>query len=129
VSAVVCKPMRPAILAAFLPTTVALAGCGLLLPPNDPTPPATACPAALLQGRLAPDGEGGALVVMDDGTEMNVVWPDGYVVRSEPVPNVELLDQNGNLIASEGDTIYAGGGFSPDDSQFVACGEVSTEPP
>lgn len=118
--------MRTAVLAALLTTTVALASCGLLIGPHDPDPSASAeaCPLALLQGRLAPDGEGGALVVQDDGTEITVVWPDGYVVRTEPI--VQLFDPDGNLIAGEGHVIHAGGGYS--NSHFTACGEVSAGP-
>ena len=33
------------------------------------------------------------------------------------------------LVASEGDTVYVGGGMTPDDEVFVGCGYVSRDPP
>lgn len=85
------------------------------------------CPAALAQGQLAPDGEGGALLQGEFG-KTRVRWPDGYRVLQEPV--LQLRGPFGNLIASEGDTVYVGGGMSqPDEEVFVACGYVSRDPP
>jgi hypothetical protein len=84
------------------------------------------CPEALAQGRLAPDGEGGALLQGEFG-ETRVRWPAGYVVVQEP--ELKLRDPFGSLVASEGDTVYVGGGMTPDDEVFVACGYVSRDPP
>jgi hypothetical protein len=84
------------------------------------------CPTALAQGRLAPDGDGGALLLGEFG-ETRVRWPDGYVVQQEPV--LQLRGPFGGLVASEGDTVYVGGGMTPDDEVFVACGYVSRDPP
>jgi hypothetical protein len=95
----------------------AATGCSLL--------PA-GCPEALAQGRLAPDGEGGAFLQGESG-KTRVRWPDGYRVVQEP--ELQLRGPFGNLIASEGDTVYVGGGFAPGDEVFVACGYVSRDPP
>jgi hypothetical protein len=84
------------------------------------------CPTALAQGRLAPDGEGGALL-QDEFGETRVRWPAGYVVEQEP--ELQLRDPFGTLVASEGDTVYVGGGMAPDEEVFVACGYVSRDPP
>ena len=86
-----------------------------------------ACPAALLEGTLAPDSLGGALVVGEFGPQA-VEWPTGYAV-SKVAGEVQLLDPSSRIVAGEGDPIYVGGGMSPDNTIFVACGYVSSEPP
>ncbi|MDQ3690304.1 MAG: hypothetical protein M3406_09785 [Chloroflexota bacterium] len=101
--------------------TVGLAACA---PDLLPTP--QECNGALLTGVLAPDGGDGA-VVMADGIEYRVVWPDGYIV--ERGPPVRLRDSSGNLVASAGETIYLGGGTGGGDRTWVACGHVSRDPP
>ena len=96
-----------------------LAACSLI-------PPA-GCPQALLTGHLAASDDGGALVV-SESEETRVIWPDGYTV--ELTPEVVLRDPLGNVVASEGDTIYVGGGQDPDDPDaFRACGHISRDPP
>lgn len=59
--------------------------------------------------------------------EQAVQWPDGYVVEQKP--GLQLLDERGQLVASEGDPIHVGGGFGLGEEVFIACGSVSTEPP
>ena len=101
------------------------AGCSLdelLAPPLTPEE----CPGALLTGTLAPDGEGGELVVTEFG-EQPVRWPDGFAVQQ--APELRLIDDAGNLVAVEGETVYVGGGMDAADEVFIACGYVSTEPP
>jgi len=98
-----------------------LAGCQLLGISG------TGCPTALLEGTLAPDPEGGALVVTEFG-QQPVDWPDGY--QAETVAGrVQLLDAGRNVVASEGESIYVGGGMDQDDTVFAACGYVGTQPP
>lgn len=85
------------------------------------------CPTALAQGELAPDGDGGALLRGEAG-EIRLRWPDGFSVAADP--EVSLHGPFGALVASEGDTLYVGGGFTgADDEVFVACGYVSRDPP
>ena len=55
-------------------------------------------------------------------------WPDGYTVV--PQPELKLFGPIGNLVASEGDTVYVGGGMAPSGEEiFVACDYVSRDPP
>lgn len=104
--------------APFLVSIVfAMTACSLL--PHS-------CPTGLAQGRFAPDGEGGALLAGEFG-ETRVRWPDGYVVQQEP--ELQLRNPLGNLVASEGDTVYVGGGMSQDDDVMIACGYISRDPP
>ncbi len=79
-----------------------------------------------LEGTLARGPEGDAVVSWEFG-EQPVQWPDGY--RVEQGPRLRLLDAHGNLVASEGEPIYVGGGFTAGDELFIACGYVSSEPP
>ena len=96
-----------------------MAGCAIPFGP-------TGCPTALAEGLLAADGQGGALLVMGDRRQP-VQWPEGYSV--EPGPPVHLWSPTFQLIAEEGDTVYAGGGFTEGDVLFIACGYVSRDPP
>ena len=110
---------RATALAAWMTATGLLAACSLI-------PPA-GCPQALLTGRLAASDDGGALVV-SESRENRVTWPDGYTV--ELTPEVVLRGPLGDVVASEGDTIYLGGGQDPDDPEaFEACGHISRDPP
>lgn len=104
----------------------AVTGCSL--PPvfAPTTPTAQECPAALLEGTLTRGPDGMAVVAGEFG-EQAVRWPDGY--RVEMGPSLRLLDDHGNLVASEGEPIYVGGGFTAGDELFIACGYVSSEPP
>jgi hypothetical protein len=95
-------------------------------PAPDVTMP-EACPAALLEGRLAPDGRGGALVMHAEFGPQPVDWPDGYRVDGDE--EIVLRDPAGGIVATEGDIVYVGGGFTADDSVFLACGYVSRDPP
>ena len=104
---------------------VAAAGCSVELIPT-PTPSARECQTAFLKGTLAEGPEGSALVSWEFG-EQPVQWPDGFVV--ENAPELRLLDERGNVVASEGETIYVGGGFTTGDELFIACGYVSSDPP
>jgi hypothetical protein len=79
-----------------------------------------------LEGTLARGPEGTAVVSWEFG-EQTVQWPEGFVVEQEPA--FRLLNNRGQPVASEGDPIYVGGGFTAGDGLFVACGYVSSEPP
>jgi len=105
---------------------VSLAACSLPTP-FAPAGTAEACPAALLEGRLASDGRGGARLVWEFGPQA-VQWPDGYRVEGGD-EGVLLLDPNGAIVAIEGDMVYVGGGFTAGDELFLACGYVSRDPP
>jgi hypothetical protein len=42
---------------------------------------------------------------------------------------VVLRDALGNVVASDGETVYVGGGMDANNEAFVACGYVSRDPP
>ena len=109
-------------LVALCVVAMAATGCSL----SSILPTAQACPAGLLEGTLA-RGPGGSAVVTWEFGDQAVRWPEGYAVEQEP--ELQLLDERGALVASEGDPIFIGGGFTAGDELFVACGYVSTEPP
>lgn len=46
-----------------------------------------------------------------DGGGIGLVWPDDYAVRTGQRGTFEIVDSNGQVVAREGDTITAGGGF------------------
>ena len=49
-----------------------------------------------------------------------VVWPADFTARRVPGEPVELLDGAGQVVASEGDHIFAGGGFlNSEDVEFA----------
>ena len=83
-------------------------------------------PSPFLRGTLAEGPEGTALVSWDVG-EQPVQWPEGFVV--ENAPELRLLDERGNVVASEGEPIYVGGTFTTGDELFIACGYVGSDPP
>lgn len=106
--------------------TLAATGCSLPSIVPGSTPSVQECPAGLLEGTLARGPEGTAVVSWEFGDQV-VQWPNGFVVELEP--ELRLLDDRGELVASEGGPIYVGGGFTVGDKLFIACGYVSSEPP
>jgi hypothetical protein len=46
-----------------------------------------------------------------DGEGVGLVWPDDYAVRTGERGTFEIVDSNGQVVAREGDTITAAGGF------------------
>ena len=90
-------------------------------------PGCAGCPQALLSGTLARAAANTAVVATESG-EQAVEWPFGYSVRTDPV--FSLLDLSGNVVATEGDPVYVGGGMASEtDEVFVACGYVGGDPP
>ena len=80
------------------------------------------------EGTLAPHPRGGAYVLSEFGPQ-SVEWPIGYTVSSMAGGKIQLLDPGLNVVASEGEQVYIGGGMSADNTNFVACGYVSNQPP
>lgn len=105
---------------------MAATGCSSPSVVPDSTPSVQECPAGLLEGTLARGPHGTAVVSWEFGDQA-VQWPDGFMVEQEPA--LRLLNDRGELVASEGDPIYVGGGFGPGDQVFIACGYVNSEPP
>jgi hypothetical protein len=83
--------------------------------------------AALLVGELRGNAEQGCLWLEPTGEyaaigeRVSVVWPHGYAARFVPGP--QLLDEEGRVVAEEGDVVEATGG----DTDSVESCEVSTE--
>lgn len=105
---------------------VAAVGCAVPAIVPSATPSIEECPGALLEGTLVRGPEGTAAVSWEFG-EQPVQWPDGF--RVEHAPELRLLDAEGEPVASEGDPIYVGGGFTVGDKLFIACGQVRSESP
>ena len=66
-----------------------------------------------ITARLAVDEEGCVYSASNgtDGRGVGLVWPDDYAVRTSQRGTFEIVDSNGEVVAREGDTITAGGGF------------------
>ena len=120
------RPPRSTVRGVLAACLAGLAATGCSLEFFLPSPTAQECPGALLEGTLA-EGANGTAVVSWEAGEQPVQWPDGFVVEQEPV--LRLLDDHGNVVASEGGLVYVGGGFTTGDELFIACGYVSSDPP
>lgn len=113
--------------------SLALASCSSLgparviaVPTSAPGSDLLGCPAALLAGQLIADERWGVALATDAGPAP-VRWPSGYYARQGTV--LTLHDAAGRAIASQGETLYVGGGMDADDVLFVACGYVSRDAP
>jgi hypothetical protein len=83
------------------------------------------CAAALSGGTLVAHPDWGLAVVRANGRLTRVVFPNGYqAVRADD--RIQLLDEHGNVVAIEGETVTMSGGFfGPGENAFEACGGVS----
>jgi hypothetical protein len=88
------------------------------LPPETGETPQP-CMAALLAGTLVRDETDGVAVETADRQRERVVWPYGYAAR-ESAGGLQLLDANGQVVATEGDRLHIGGGEIAD-GQWAAC--------
>ncbi len=105
------------------PSPSASASLGVLvavptLPPETGETPQP-CMAALLAGTLVRDETDGVAVETADRQRERVVWPYGYAAR-ESAGGLQLLDANGQVVATEGDRLHVGGGEIAD-GQWAAC--------
>ena len=73
--------------------------------------PSEACMMALFSGRLVSDPQSGLALQASTGEVTQVLWPYGYSARREPTGGTSLLDEKGNVIAHEGDSLEVGGGM------------------
>jgi hypothetical protein len=74
---------------------------------------------ALFTGRLVSNTESGLAVADARGQITRVMWPFGYSARYVD-DHLELLDDDGSVVAAEGDTVQMGGG-SGNAGLFYAC--------
>ena len=93
------------VLAAGLLTT----GCQPLAGLIGQTP--TACPAALLTGDLIRTPDGGLGVLVAGGPIYRVEWTS-YLIGTRPL---SLVDDNGLVVAVEGDLVRVAGGEAGDE--------------
>jgi hypothetical protein len=69
-----------------------------------------------------PELEGGcAWVETGDGTRYEVLWPDGYEVRWEPL---ELLGPGGETVAADGDAVRVRGAPAEDMVSICMVGQL-----
>jgi hypothetical protein len=83
--------------------------------------PTKACMAALIVGTLVRDAESGVGLRDDQGVVHQVVWPSGYSARDDG-GRLVLTDENGGVIAHEGDRVSIGGGEIDGKGTWLACG-------
>lgn len=116
--------VRLPLLLLFLALVAGCAGS----PPGSSSATASpeACPQALLEGDLLADDASGLVVLPETGFVIEVVWPDGYVVRD--ASEREVLDPAGEVVAREGDHVSLGGGMNATGTAFVVCGPISVVP-
>ena len=81
---------------------------------------------ALLEGTLVANA-GDLSVETPLGGTQAVHWPDGVRV-SQTEDRPVLVGFFGQTIARPGDIVSLGGGYSPGDAFFQACGEIRFEP-
>jgi hypothetical protein len=81
--------------------------------------PQTACDAALVAGWLVSSRESGLALQQPGEPNLPVTWPFGYRTGSF-VGGLELQDENGRVLAREGEFVEVGGGLGGDGS-FIAC--------
>jgi hypothetical protein len=75
--------------------------------PTSNWSPGDAGMASLIEGTLTEDSKG--CLVVDD---VVLIWPKGYTARTPSQGTVEVLNQEGAVVARTGATISAGGGRS-----------------
>lgn len=79
------------------------------------------CLLALGGGILAVNSRTGLGFTDKAGTSVtDVVWPDGYTARYQDGRAI-LIDESGHVVATAGDTMSLGGGYSAD-NVFHVCG-------
>jgi hypothetical protein len=87
-----------------------------------------ACPQALLEGRLVRHDDLGVAVQGDPNFPPTIVaWPHGWAARDVDGTR-ELLDDDGRVVAREGDHVSAGGGSYPPRDWFHPCGPIEFTP-
>lgn len=116
---------------------IAISGCGPFSSEVDPAASAGAetvilltgqleplgCPAALIEGQLIQDASAGS-AVMVGSTSMRIRWPVGYSGR-RAAGEVEILDQQGRVVARTGTRIRLGGG-EMEPGVWLACPDPVT---
>jgi hypothetical protein len=108
-------PVTPGATISATPDSIALA--------VQPPPVGNACNEALGRGRLVADPRSGLAIAGGDGRSEPVMWPFGFSAALVD-GRIFLVDQNGQAIAGEGDTVEFGGGLGLNDFFWVCPAEV-----
>ena len=88
---------------------------------------AQACPAALLDGTLVAQDDGGLAIKATAGGRVHeVTWPAGYSVQRGP-KRLVVTDFFGTVIAQEGDRVQLGGGETSSDGPWGVCGQITVD--
>ena len=78
---------------------------------------------ALATGTLVPDTRSGLGIASADGFRTPVMWPFGYsAILVEEV--IQLIDDEGNVVAVEGDVVSMGGGSGAGGLFYACAGSV-----
>ncbi|MEX2546552.1 MAG: hypothetical protein WD830_02035 [Chloroflexota bacterium] len=91
---------------------------------TQPPPQSEGCDQALGHGRLVPDPRSGLAIAGSDGTAQPVMWPFGFSAVLDDASRIVLLNENGQPIAREGDTVEFGGGLGLNNFFWVCPAEV-----
>lgn len=126
--------MHLRILIAVTVALTSLAGCGAAdttgepvddsAGPDQPAPAPDAGSGESLSGTLQGSAElegGCAWLVADGGEQYEVIYPDGYEIRFDPV---ELLGPDGEVVASEGDEVTVTGRVATDRMSICQVGTI-----
>ncbi len=115
----------------MLATALLIAACASTQSPTpetitlstQPPPQSAGCDQALGHGRLVPDPRSGLATAGSDGTAQPVMWPFGFSAVLDD-GRIVLLNENGQPIAREGDTVEFGGGLGLNNFFWVCPAEV-----
>ena len=119
--------VRGLILAAL-----AVVGCGITRV-SLPSGVSTGDSPAALVGPFSVAGRSsdGCVWLEMNGSQFGALWPQGYSATFDPV---RVYDQAGQLVATEGEQLWAGGGFASghtapcEGSGVVQLGSIQTHP-
>ena len=89
--------------------------------------PIDACDLALTSGRIVTSAQSGLALVDPTGHTTEVLWPFGYSAR-RGVSGIELVDDQGAVVAREGDFVEIGGSLGANDFWTACPGSVTVVP-
>jgi hypothetical protein len=105
------------------------AGTPSLSPTPSPAPSARVCMSALASGILGADADGNpVLYITEDALPVSIIWSYPGTFRVDSSEPLTIYDREGNVVATQGDYVTLSGGSNADDTEFHACGVVSSEP-
>lgn len=115
---------------------LATAGCGSAVPDASPLPATlgpyavvlltaseggVGCPANFVDGEVVFDATAGSAIIDHAGVRMPIRWPHGYTGRRQGA-EVEILDEQGRVVARTGTPVRLGGGEAVPGTWFACPG-------